>query len=58
MDKDALISTSWFFCGIGGSGMLPLALILRGMGARRRIGPQPGSGPHAGKIRVAGKSGL
>jgi UDP-N-acetylmuramate--alanine ligase len=23
----------WFFCGIGGSGMLPLALILRGMGA-------------------------
>jgi len=34
MDKDALISTPWFFCGIGGSGMLPLALILRGMGAR------------------------
>jgi UDP-N-acetylmuramate--alanine ligase len=33
MDKDALISTPWFFCGIGGSGMLPLALILRGMGA-------------------------
>lgn len=24
----------WFFCGIGGSGMLPLALILRGLGAR------------------------
>ena len=23
----------WFFCGIGGSGMLPLALILRGQGA-------------------------
>jgi UDP-N-acetylmuramate--alanine ligase len=23
----------WFFCGIGGSGMLPLALILRGIGA-------------------------
>ncbi|MDL2353082.1 MAG: Mur ligase family protein, partial [Pseudomonadota bacterium] len=23
----------WFFCGIGGSGMLPLALILRGAGA-------------------------
>ncbi|WP_288805277.1 Mur ligase family protein [uncultured Novosphingobium sp.] len=23
----------WFFCGIGGSGMLPLALILRGHGA-------------------------
>lgn len=34
MDKNALISTPWFFCGIGGSGMLPLALILRGMGAR------------------------
>lgn len=33
MDKNALISTPWFFCGIGGSGMLPLALILRGMGA-------------------------
>ena len=24
---------SYFFCGIGGSGMLPLALILRGRGA-------------------------
>ena len=24
----------WFFCGIGGSGMLPLALILRGAGAQ------------------------
>ncbi|WP_374530239.1 glutamate ligase domain-containing protein [Novosphingobium sp.] len=24
----------WFFCGIGGSGMLPLALILKGAGAR------------------------
>ena len=24
----------WFFCGIGGSGMLPLALILKGQGAR------------------------
>lgn len=24
----------WFFCGIGGSGMLPLALILRGLGAQ------------------------
>jgi len=24
----------WFFCGIGGSGMLPLALILRGQGAQ------------------------
>ncbi|MBS0277695.1 MAG: UDP-N-acetylmuramate--alanine ligase, partial [Proteobacteria bacterium] len=23
----------YFFCGIGGSGMLPLALILRGRGA-------------------------
>jgi len=23
----------WFFCGIGGSGMLPLALILKGLGA-------------------------
>ncbi len=29
-----LRSHPWFFCGIGGSGMLPLALILRGMGAR------------------------
>ena len=28
-----LTSHSWFFCGIGGSGMLPLALILRGAGA-------------------------
>ena len=28
-----LSSHPWFFCGIGGSGMLPLALILRGHGA-------------------------
>ncbi|HQS69432.1 MAG: UDP-N-acetylmuramate--alanine ligase [Novosphingobium sp. 28-62-57] len=30
----ALTHQDWFFCGIGGSGMLPLALILHGMGAR------------------------
>lgn len=29
----ALTSHPWFFCGIGGSGMLPLALILKGQGA-------------------------
>ncbi len=29
----ALTAQPWFFCGIGGSGMLPLALILRGKGA-------------------------
>jgi UDP-N-acetylmuramate--alanine ligase len=29
-----LTSHPWFFCGIGGSGMLPLALILRGKGAQ------------------------
>ena len=29
----SLTSHPWFFCGIGGSGMLPLALILRGLGA-------------------------
>lgn len=28
-----LTSHPWFFCGIGGSGMLPLALILKGQGA-------------------------
>jgi UDP-N-acetylmuramate--alanine ligase len=28
-----LTTHPWFFCGIGGSGMLPLALILRGRGA-------------------------
>ncbi len=28
-----LVGHPWFFCGIGGSGMLPLALILRGVGA-------------------------
>jgi UDP-N-acetylmuramate--alanine ligase len=28
-----LFGHPWFFCGIGGSGMLPLALILRGQGA-------------------------
>lgn len=30
---NTLTAHPWFFCGIGGSGMLPLALILRGMGA-------------------------
>ncbi len=30
----SLTSHPWFFCGIGGSGMLPLALILRGQGAQ------------------------
>ncbi|PEQ13213.1 UDP-N-acetylmuramate--alanine ligase [Novosphingobium sp. PC22D] len=29
----ALTDRPWFFCGIGGSGMLPLALILNGLGA-------------------------
>ena len=29
-----LTSHPWFFCGIGGSGMLPLALILQGAGAQ------------------------
>jgi len=29
----SLTSHPWFFCGIGGSGMLPLALILKGHGA-------------------------
>jgi UDP-N-acetylmuramate--alanine ligase len=28
-----LLGHPWFFCGIGGSGMLPLATILRGQGA-------------------------
>jgi UDP-N-acetylmuramate--alanine ligase len=30
---DDLTKHPWFFCGIGGSGMLPLALILKGHGA-------------------------
>ncbi|MCB2045015.1 MAG: UDP-N-acetylmuramate--alanine ligase, partial [Novosphingobium sp.] len=29
----ALTAHPWFFCGIGGSGMLPLAMILKGQGA-------------------------
>ncbi len=29
-----LTAHPWFFCGIGGSGMLPLALIVRGRGAQ------------------------
>lgn len=29
-----LTSHPWFFCGIGGSGMLPLAMILKGQGAQ------------------------
>ncbi|HEY6869860.1 MAG TPA: Mur ligase family protein [Novosphingobium sp.] len=32
-DTALLTAHPWFFCGIGGSGMLPLALILRGLGA-------------------------
>ncbi|HET9629683.1 MAG TPA: Mur ligase family protein [Novosphingobium sp.] len=32
-DATDLTAHPWFFCGIGGSGMLPLALILRGQGA-------------------------
>lgn len=32
-DTAALTTRPWFFCGIGGSGMLPLALILKGLGA-------------------------
>ncbi|MDG2003470.1 MAG: Mur ligase family protein [Novosphingobium sp.] len=31
--SDSLTAHPWFFCGIGGSGMLPLALILKGLGA-------------------------
>src|SRR5947199_8433821 len=30
---DMILDKPYFFCGIGGSGMLPLALILRGHGA-------------------------
>ena len=33
LDPATLTTQRWFFCGIGGSGMLPLALILRGLGA-------------------------
>lgn len=32
-DATDLTAHPWFFCGIGGSGMLPLALILKGHGA-------------------------
>jgi UDP-N-acetylmuramate--alanine ligase len=32
-DSASLTAHPWFFCGIGGSGMLPLALILKGQGA-------------------------
>ncbi|MFC0203916.1 Mur ligase family protein [Novosphingobium soli] len=32
-DAPDLTAHPWFFCGIGGSGMLPLALILKGHGA-------------------------
>jgi UDP-N-acetylmuramate--alanine ligase len=33
IDVSALAARPWFFCGIGGSGMLPLAMILKGLGA-------------------------
>ena len=32
-DASDLTAHPWFFCGIGGSGMLPLATILKGRGA-------------------------
>jgi len=32
-DAASLTAHPWFFCGIGGSGMLPLATILKGLGA-------------------------
>ncbi|MGB7408193.1 MAG: Mur ligase domain-containing protein, partial [Pontixanthobacter sp.] len=31
---DELLARPFFFCGIGGSGMLPLAQILKGRGAQ------------------------
>ena len=34
MNARGLAEQPWFFCGIGGSGMLPLALILKGQGAQ------------------------
>jgi UDP-N-acetylmuramate--alanine ligase len=34
MNARGLADQPWFFCGIGGSGMLPLALILKGQGAQ------------------------
>ncbi len=33
IDSADLSAHPWFFCGIGGSGMLPLAMILKGKGA-------------------------
>jgi UDP-N-acetylmuramate--alanine ligase len=33
-DATDLTAHPWFFCGIGGSGMLPLATILKGLGAK------------------------
>jgi len=33
LSSGQLTAHPWFFCGIGGSGMLPLALILKGLGA-------------------------
>ena len=32
-DTQSVTAHPYFFCGIGGSGMLPLAQILKGMGA-------------------------
>ena len=44
---------SYFFCGIGGSGMLPLALIVQGRGARGRgLGPDARPGPARRQVRV------
>ena len=47
----------YFFCGIGGSGMLPLALILRGQGLRgRRLRPLARPGPAGAEIRVPARA--
>ncbi len=49
----------WFFCGIGGSGMLPLAMILRGQGAEISGSDRSrDQGRSPGKVRLARKQGI
>ena len=42
---------AYFFCGIGGSGMMPLALIVQSPGRRGGgLGPRAGPGPHLARF--------
>src|SRR5947199_8895475 len=56
---DMILDKPYFFCGIGGSGMLPLALILRGHGAAVAGSDRAlDQGRTAGKFEFLGQRGI